>query len=150
MKTTKKKVLGLLLSAIAATMLLFAVGCTSSGGAKEVAVTEGTIVAEGSSITASLEGNATTGFMWIADIEGDTVVQVTDNYVPIEAEKGAPEIVGAGGTHELGFTASGTGDSVITFKYTRSFEEKAGADDIIYKVKASVKDGVVDKLELQK
>ncbi|MCR5690328.1 MAG: protease inhibitor I42 family protein [Clostridiales bacterium] len=66
--------------------------------------------------------NATTGYAWTAEVEGDCVVLIDSRYVQDDrAEINGVALAGVGGAQYFDFKAVGEGRATITFTYGRSF-----------------------------
>lgn len=90
----------------------------STSGAGEVIEVSGdtdVAVAVGDTFTLALEANATTGYRWSAQVEGDAVRAAGDEYLA----PGDPGVVGQGGTQELTFEAVAAGSATISLTYAQ-------------------------------
>lgn len=86
----------------------------------QYAVPNGEVLVEGSTITVALEGNPTTGYEWTAEINGDNLKAVSDDY----KSSGKSNIAaGAGGVYTFKFEGVGDGTGTLSFKYARSWEQ---------------------------
>ncbi len=92
-------------------------------------------------IYVNLEANATTGYEWSAYIDGDSIIERKSEYIAPE-ETG---MVGVPGEWEAEFKAVGDGESVITFVYSRPWDESDVAETIV--VYVNVEDGVITDVE---
>lgn len=118
----------LLLASMAIVSLVLA-GCTSGGdgGVVPQDYTNPSTTIEvkvGEEFTISMDSNATTGYEWqLAEALDESVVeQVGDpQYI---LEEGAEDRVGAGGTEVWTFKGAGSGNTTISFKYVRPWEEE--------------------------
>lgn len=78
--------------------------------------------AKGATIRISLKGNITTGYSWdVKKIDGDAVKQ--NGKVEYVSKPKNKNIVGAGGTFSVSFTAQTEGKAVITLAYSRPWEK---------------------------
>lgn len=90
-----------------------------------------------STIYVTLDGNATTGYGWVVEIEGESVELRSEEYT-------APEdtgLLGAGGVWKAEFKAAADGVSTITFKYVRPWGDGEMAS--MKKVAVTVESGVI-------
>jgi len=80
-----------------------------------------TFSCKGSTVTAVLEGNATTGCTWNYKIKDTkTVKYVSDEYVSNQAEQG---IVGVGGKHTFVFEGIKQGTTYVIFNYGQHWKK---------------------------
>jgi len=75
-----------------------------------------------------LEANATTGYQWQVDFDKD-FVELTDQDYQVDSE-----LIGAGGTEAFEFQALQTGETEITFVYSRPWESVQPLDTRVYQV----------------
>ena len=90
-----------------------------------------------STIYVTLESNATTGYEWVVEIEGESVVKRSEEYIAPE-ETG---LLGAPGTWKAEFKAIEDGESTLTFKYLRPWDVNDVAE--VKEVKVIVESGVI-------
>jgi predicted secreted protein len=85
----------------------------------------GTVVEleRGQVVIVQLPANRTTGYTWVAELEGDPVLlqQGPSRYVVAESQDS--NAVGAGGTEIFTFVANGVGEQVLEFQYRRPWEK---------------------------
>jgi len=85
------------------------VGCSTSFAGEKA----GTIV--------ELEGNPTTGYVWEVDISNpDIVKEMGNEYISSQLDD---DVVGVGGVFRFNFQGVAPGETEITFKYHRPWEE---------------------------
>jgi predicted secreted protein len=130
----------------------------SSCKPQELATTPGgenplTFSSKGSTVTAVLQGNTTTGYSWEYKIKDKSIVEyVSDEYKSDAAttSDGKPSMVGAGGKHTFVFKALKSGTTYVTFDYAQHWKKgkKAGVrlmmimvDDQLNATAAEVKPG---------
>ncbi len=127
-----KILLKLLMVLVVALPLAGLWGCS---GAQDASVygkenTEITVGA-GQTFTIGLEENPTTGYQWTVTI-ADSIVELTkDEYYQAKTD---PQIVGSGGQRVLTFKGTQNGETTITLKYERSFEENSTVETLVYHV----------------
>jgi len=80
---------------------------------ESVAVDVGTI------FKISLDSNPTTGYSWSAEVDPDFLKVTDDTY------KSESNLIGAGGVQTIEFKALKTGQTKITMKYMRPWENEA-------------------------
>lgn len=91
-------------------------------------------------LTIELEGNPTTGFNWIYEMDREGIVrEVSNEFVQDEAKDGE---VGVGGKFVFTFEGVGEGTVNIDFVCVREWEDKAAEQEIIYAVTVD-KDGKI-------
>jgi len=76
----------------------------------------------GEEFVIALDSNATTGYAWqlAAPLDEDIVTLVGSDYI---LEPGGENREGAGGTEEWTFKTTAAGETTISLKYVRSWEE---------------------------
>ena len=127
----------LIIMAIMVTLLLAAGACSLAIGAKVPQDTEITVpmddfsntqqaareaeVAQGGTLTVTLESNPTTGFSWeeTAQITDAAILEQTSNKMLVPEGKG---MVGAAGSQSFTFKAMEKGTTKITLDYSRPWE----------------------------
>lgn len=82
---------------------------------------------EGSIVRFAFDSNPTTGYDWTAELEGDCVRLIRDEYVQDPA---LPGMAGVGGTQYYAYEAVQEGTATVTFTYARSWEQ-TDADRVI-------------------
>ncbi len=90
-----------------------------------------------STIYVALESNATTGYEWVVETQGESVVKRSEEYIAPE-ETG---LLGAPGTWKAEFKAVGDGESTLIFKYLRPWDVNDLAE--VKEVKVIVESGVI-------
>ena len=86
-----------------------------SDNPEEISVAE-----DGKTITISLKGNATTGYMWSAELFDKGVLEeVSSEYIPDDNKEG---LAGAGGIWTATYTVKGNGRATILSDYAREWE----------------------------
>jgi inhibitor of cysteine peptidase len=77
----------------------------------------------GQTVIVELSANRTTGYTWVAVLNGDPVLlqQGPARYVTSQSQD--PNVVGAGGTEIFTFVANGVGEQEIEFEYRRPWEK---------------------------
>jgi predicted secreted protein len=73
----------------------------------------------GKTFTVSLESNPTTGYSWTAEVDSEFLKVADDTY------KSDSNLIGAGGVQTFEFEALKTGQTKITVKYMRPWENEA-------------------------
>jgi len=94
----------------------------------------------GSTVTAVLEGNATTGYTWGYKIKDNSIVKyVSDKYETNQNDKNRM-MVGVGGKHTFVFQAQKQGTTLVTFDYAqhRKKGKKAGVRMLMIMVDGSL------------
>jgi len=91
------------------------------GGTKSPAsnVPKSVISEVGKTFTVSLESNPTTGYSWTAEVDSE-FLKVAD-----ETFKSDSNLIGAGGVQTFEFEALKTGQTKMTMKYMRPWENEA-------------------------
>ena len=109
-----------LLSSIIVLSLFLLVGCKN----KEIKETTSPEVIE-------LEGNPTTGYEWTCVVKDEKIAKVESIFKPDETTSA---ITGEGGTYLFTVTGLKEGNTTITCKYARSWEETANDEVRQYNV----------------
>lgn len=109
-----------LVGACMAAFVALAVGCMSAPQETSVGIAGGSAQFSQGTLEVKLDANPTTGYEWTYQIEGAGVQPDGDEFVPASA--GDQAQTGEGGVHTFNFKADGSGESTITFTYTRSWE----------------------------
>ena len=109
-----------LLSSIIVLSIFLLVGCKN----KEIKETTSPEVIE-------LEGNPTTGYEWICVVKDEKIAKVESVFKPDETTSA---ITGEGGTYLFTVTGIKEGNTTITCKYARSWEETANDEVRQYNV----------------
>jgi len=109
-----------LLSSIIVLSLFLTVGCKN----KEIKEVDSPEVIE-------LEGNPTTGYEWTCVVKDEKIAKVESIYKPDETTS---EITGEGGTYLFTVTGLKEGNTTITCKYSRNWEETANDEVRKYNV----------------
>ena len=109
-----------LLSSIIVLSLFLLVGCKN----KEIKETTSPEVIE-------LEGNPTTGYEWTCVVKDEKIAKVESIFKPDETTSA---ITGEGGTYLFTVTGIKEGNTTITCKYARSWEETANDEVRQYNV----------------
>ena len=109
-----------LLSSIIVLSLFLLVGCKD----KEIKETTSSEVIE-------LEGNPTTGYEWNCVAKDKDMIKVESIYKPDETTS---EITGQGGTYLFTVTGLKKGNTTITCKYARNWEETDSDEERNYNV----------------
>ena len=81
---------------------------------------EDIVVNAGDSFIIALESNPTTGFEWMAEIEGDHISYLGKEFV--SAHDADTNVVGAGGMEYFTYKAESKGSSDVLFSYARTWE----------------------------
>jgi inhibitor of cysteine peptidase len=82
--------------------------------------------------TVELEGNPTTGYVWEYEIANpDIIKEVSNEYIPDDKGDGEVEAVGAGGVFVFTFKGVAQGETLVTFKYHRSWEEDTQPEETV-------------------
>lgn len=77
----------------------------------------------GQTVTAVLEGNATTGYSWGYKVKDNTIVQyVSDEYKQNETAPNQMMMTGVGGKHTFVFKALKQGTTYVTFDYAQHWK----------------------------
>lgn len=92
-------------------------------------------------ISISVNSNPSTGYEWTYTQRGSSIEFVSKNYsTPIYREtpgKSMPAIIGAGGIETFKFKAVEPGQTVLSFKYERSWEVLPAAEELTLTVEVA-------------
>lgn len=76
-------------------------------------------------LTVTLEENPTTGYQWHNTMDREGILELQkDDYTPTAT---SDKVVGSGGKHTWVFKGAAEGETVLTFKYYRPWENEATA-----------------------
>ena len=78
-----------------------------------------------------LPSNPTTGYSWVYDVEDPSVIEIRDQYFEYSQEEG---FVGGGGIHWFHIAGTNPGMTSVTFRYLRSWEADAPAEQTTYRL----------------
>lgn len=78
-----------------------------------------------------MPSNPTTGYSWTCNVEDPSVVAVRDQFFEDSSELG---FVGAGGTHWFHISGVQPGTTSVIFRYLRSWEAEAPAEETTYRL----------------
>ena len=82
-----------------------------------------------SEATVELEGNPTTGYEWTYELSNPAVIrEVSYEYIGYQEND---EVVGVGGVFVFSFAGLAEGETEITFKYSRSWEDDTPPEETI-------------------
>ena len=118
---------------LVAVLASFAAGCGDSAEVSEGPLTLTDVdsgkdfsAAVGDTIVVVLQGNPTTGYSWIGDLDDDSAAILEQQGDPVYTEEATGEnVVGSGGTFTFTFTAAGEGEATLRLIYARSWEDQA-------------------------
>ena len=110
------------------------------GRGQETTVEDVSYKVNGDSVVFSMFSNPSTGYSWVYELDGDSVIFVKEEFDAIET---SPQVAGAGGTAHFTFAAAHDGTTTITFTYLRSWEPDPENDRTLTAV-VVVTDGAVE------
>ena len=79
----------------------------------------------GSKAIVELEGNPTTGYVWEVEIANPGIIEEVSNEYITAGQDDDVEVVGVGGVFSFTFKGITQGETELTFKYHRPWEEDA-------------------------
>lgn len=96
---------------------------------------------DGKTITATLETNATTGYLWQWEIADNSIVKhQADSYESYDKDD---DVLGVGGVQTFLFEGVSKGKTYITLTNKQNWKNGETAETIVMKVKVN-KDGTID------
>ena len=109
------------LAGVLAALVLLAAGlsaCAVTGAEGNAQKGDNIQTAVNETFEVSLDSNPTTGYSWQADFDEAYLELVDQTFEP------SSELLGAGGTETLVFTALKAGETTLTLEYKRPWEQK--------------------------
>lgn len=143
-----KKISTLLLAALLVLSSLGLAGCgsVSSDSTFSLQWPNVEVFGSGEKVTADLTGIPSTGYMWTVEIENESVLEETAHTTEKVAENASEEMVGGAEIEHYEFAAYGDGETLVTAKYARSWEETP--DDLVHVFKVTVTNGKISAMHM--
>lgn len=133
---------------MAALLTLASIGLTGCGDSTfTLGWPQADIHGEGKTMTADLTGIPSTGYMWTVEIENESVIKETGHTSEAATSDESEELVGTAQVEHYTFEVVGDGETLVTAKYARSWEETP--DDLEYVFKVTVTNGKISAMSME-
>ncbi len=121
----KGKIIAILIVIIAVLVVIYVLTVSS--------VPDGNIITTtaGGEFSITLDSNATTGYMWMYEVDTSYIEPVSSDYIAPEST----ELVGVGGQQVFTFRALQEGETEVSFSYLRPWESVQPIDQKTYVVR---------------
>lgn len=137
------------LTALIALSSLALAGCGKSSVSFNISDEHTALSSEDKTLTLDLIGIPSTGYQWTCETADEDILKETSHETNDSASSGTDSepLVGTSVTEHYTFEAVSDGETTITAKYARSWEENA--DDLCYVYNVTIEDGKITDVSLE-